>query len=308
MSSRAFGNSRAIGNSRYTERSIPCSAPTLPMSSLSSTPSITAPIGLYDSGVGGLSVWQAVHQTLPAESLIYIADTAHVPYGEKSRHAIVARARILGDFFRQQGVKAIVVPCNTATAAAIGVLRTEHPDIPIIGIEPAVKPAAQLSHKQCIGVLATTGTLSSPRFRQLVEREAETCKVLLQPCPSWVMAVERGELNGPATRQLVAEKVLPLLEAGADVLVLGCTHFPFLLPALREVVGPDLPILETGQAVTCQLQRQLAHYQWLQTPASTPTTPNLRFLSSGDPERLRQIGSQLLGLNIHTEQLAAAYC
>lgn len=266
----------------------------------------TAPIGLYDSGVGGLSVWHAVHQRLPQESLIYVADTAYVPYGEKSRHAIVARALALGRFFRSQGAKAIVVPCNTATAAAIVPLRAAHPDIPVVGIEPAVKPAARLSRTGRIGVLATTGTLASPRFRQLVEREAGHCQVLLQPCPAWVLAVERGELSSARTRRQIAAMVLPLLDQQADVLVLGCTHFPFLLPALRDLLGPDFPVLETGPAVAQQLARQLAEHHTLQ--ANTNLAANLQFFSSGNPSQLSRVGTALLGKPVTGLPLPPAYC
>lgn len=268
----------------------------------------TAPIGLYDSGVGGLSVWQAVRARLPTDALIYVADTAHVPYGEKSRHSIVARALTLGRYFRSQGVKAIVVPCNTATAAAITTLRAHHPDIPVIGIEPAVKPAARASRSGRIGVLATTGTLASPRFRQLVAREAGACEVVLQPCPTWVMAVERGDLDSPATDRLVAAMVEPLLRQGVDVLVLGCTHFPFLMPRLRRLVGPDMPILETGDAVARHLQRQLSAHGTDRPLDPNSATPSLRFLASGNPRQLAQVGSQLLGLPVHAEALPAAVC
>ncbi|MCK9513593.1 MAG: glutamate racemase [Pigmentiphaga sp.] len=264
-----------------------------------------APIGLYDSGVGGLSVWQAVRAELPAERLIYVADTAHVPYGEKSRHAVVARAEVLGEYFRGEGVKAIVVPCNTATAAAITQLRERHPGIPVIGIEPAVKPAARLSRSGRIGVLATTGTLASPRFRQLVAREAETAEVMLRPCPEWVMLVERGELHGSSTRRAVAEVLEPLLAARADVLVLGCTHFPFLRKVLRQVAGPDIPILETGPAVAKQLRRQLEAHGTLH--AGPAAASGHRFLASGDPTELSRVAGLILGQAVAAEALPTIY-
>ncbi len=254
-------------------------------------PEADRPVGLYDSGVGGLSVWQAVRTALPAERLIYVADTAHVPYGDKSRHTIIDRALALADYFRHRHVKALVVPCNTATAAAIAVLRDRHPDLPIVGIEPAVKPAARLSRSGHIGVLATTGTLSSLRFRQLIEREAGSARVMLQPCPEWVAAVEAGHVADAHALQVVQRALAPVLAAGADVLVLGCTHFPFLITPIRQCVGNTMPVLETGTAVARQLQRLLADRGILRQGGDAGLG---EFLASGDPQQLACVGARLL--------------
>ena len=215
-----------------------------------------APIGVYDSGVGGLSVLPAIRELLPADDLIYIADAGHLPYGEKSPFYVVERAWRISDYFLSRGVKAIAIPCNTATAAAAAVLRDKHTDLPIIGIEPAVKPAARLTRSGVIGVLATTGTLLSAKFQQLVRREAPGKQVLLKACPGWVDLVEQGASPEDA-RRIVFEPIDDLLAQGADVLVLGCTHFPFLVDLVRERVGPDFPVLETGLPFALELRRQL---------------------------------------------------
>src|SRR5690606_1973626 len=194
--------------------------------------SAAAPIGVFDSGVGGLSVLQAIRAELPNEHRIAVADSAYVPYGEKSRHTITARALAITDFFLARGAKAMAVPCNTATAAAIHTLRERHPQLPIVGIEPAVRPAARLTRHGVIGVFATTGTLSSARFQALVQREAPQARIVLRPCPEWVVAVEEGRVVATPSIDLVQPAVREVIAAGADVLVLGCTHFPFLREAI----------------------------------------------------------------------------
>jgi len=272
---------------------------------MSDLPLAQRPIGIYDSGVGGLSVLRDIRARLPADALIYVADAGYVPYGEKSRHAIVARAMALADFFVSQHVKAIAVPCNTATAAAINVLRERHPDLPIVGIEPAVKPAAKLTRSQVIGVMATTGTLASPRFRALVQREAPHARIVLQPCPSWVLAVEQGVVSGAQAEALVAPAVDAVLAEGADVLVLGCTHFPFLREAIAARAGADVPILETGDAVARQLQRVLQACGAQRQDDAPGTT---RFVTSGDPDVLAQVASHLLGESVTADVLPATYC
>ncbi len=262
-----------------------------------------APIGVYDSGVGGLSVLQAIRTCLPNEHLIYVADSAYVPYGEKSRHTIAARALAIAEYFQTRGAKALAVPCNTATAAAIHLLRERYPALPIIGIEPAVRPAAKLTQKQVIAVFATTGTLASTRFQKLVQREAPDSRIILRPCPEWVMCVERGEVAGPAAAALVAPAVKDVIAAGADVLVLGCTHFPFLIDAIRAVAGPTIPVLETSMAVARQLERQLRERSLLHERERA----QWEFFASGDPHALASVASRLLRTDIHAGHLPAPY-
>lgn len=237
-----------------------------------------APIGVFDSGVGGLSVVRAITELMPGESLLYVADTAHCPYGLQSVEYLRERALRISTYLQGEGAKAIVVACNTATVATIATLR-EHFSLPIIGIEPAIRPAAANTKSGVIGVLATAATLGSAHLTALIERHTEYHEVLTSACPGWVEAVEAGDLSSDATYALVQTHVQPLLSAGADTLVLGCTHFPFLRPLIEAVSGPDVHILETGLPVARQLQRQLVSHNLLAHGA----VPQHRFFSSADP-------------------------
>ena len=214
------------------------------------------PIGIFDSGIGGLSVLKEIHQLLPHENLIYVGDSAHAPYGNRTANYVRERSKAIADFLLDQGVKAIVIACNTATAEAATQLR-ETMDVPVIGLEPAIKPAAKLSKSGVIGVLATQRTIDSERLLGLTERYAQNKKVLAQACPGLVEQVEACKLNHPETKKLLNQYILPLLEQGADALILGCTHYPFLLPAIRKITGDDIKILETGKPVAEQLKRIL---------------------------------------------------
>lgn len=215
------------------------------------------PVGVFDSGLGGLSVLAEIRKLLPQESLLYVADSAHVPYGEKSQQEIIERSLLLSGFLLDQGAKALVVACNTATAAAVQVLRERWPALHVVGMEPAIKPAVQCSHSGKIGVLATTGTLRSARFAALLERYSTGVQVFTQPCPGLVEQVEAGELESETTKQLLAGFVQPLLDAGCDSLILGCTHYPFIRPLLRQLVDEDIAIIDTGEAVARRLRSLL---------------------------------------------------
>jgi glutamate racemase len=250
-----------------------------------------APVGVFDSGVGGLSVLGEIRTRLPRESLLYVADSGHVPYGEKSPEYIRERCRRIADFLLGEGAKALVVACNTATVAAVGELRERHPGLPIVGMEPAVKPAAAATRSGVVGVLATTGTLRSARFAALLDRFAHDVSVVTQPCPGLVECVEQGALDAPETRALLQSYVQPLLEAGCDTLILGCTHYPFLRPLLRELVPADVELIDTGAAVARQLERLLVERGLL---ASGPAQ-QARFWSSGDPLALQRVLPVLWG-------------
>lgn len=278
--------------------------------------SSTRPIGVFDSGVGGLSVLRHIRAALPAEDLLYVADSAHAPYGVKSPQFIEARALAIAEFLVARDAKALVVACNTATAAAISRLR-ERFDLPIVGMEPAVKPAAEATRSGVIGVLATSGTLESEKFADLVGRFGSRARVIVQPCPGLVEQVEQGDLAGPATRRLLEGFVAPLLAAGADTLVLGCTHYPFLAPLLRELAGPQVALIESGAAVARQLARRLAETDFSSdiTPASGhESSLNLRFpsaqrqgterfFSSGEPGLLEALLPRLWGGSAEVERL-----
>ncbi len=214
------------------------------------------PIGVFDSGLGGLSVLREIHKLLPHDDLIYVGDSAHAPYGDRSAKHVRNRSQKIADFLLDQGVKTIVVACNTATAEAAPQLR-ETMDVPIIGLEPAIKPAVNLSKSGVIGVLATQRTINSERLLGLTERYAKDKKVLAQACPGLVEQVEACEFRSDKTHDLLDQYITPLLEQGADALILGCTHYPFLLSEIRKITGHEITILETGKPVAEQLARVL---------------------------------------------------
>lgn len=244
-----------------------------------------APVGVFDSGVGGLSVLAEIRQLLPNESLLYVADSAHVPYGEKSPEFIRQRCREIAQFLLGQGAKALVLACNTATVAGAADLRELYPDLPIVGMEPAVKPAAATTRSGVVGVLATTGTLKSAKFAALLDQFASGVRVVTQPCPGLVEQIEAGDLDGPATRALLERYVEPLLAQGCDTLILGCTHYPFIKPLLRQLVPADVGLIDTGAAVAKQLQRLLTERNLL---AGQSDVKQL-FWSSADPQIMQAV-------------------
>ncbi|MGB4810926.1 MAG: glutamate racemase [Methylophilaceae bacterium] len=255
-------------------------------------------IGVFDSGVGGISVLQHIHALLPHENLIYVADSKNAPYGNKTPAEITQRCFALADFLIAKNVKALVVACNTATAAAIDALR-EHYAIPIIGMEPAVKPAAEASKNGIVGVLATTGTLKSAQFAALLESYGRNVKVVTQACVGLVECVERGELNTPNTKALIRQYCVPLLTEGADTIVLGCTHYPFVREAISEIVGKSISLIDTGAAVAKQLKRQLAESQLLMTETQLA---DVTFWTNSEASHARQVIEALWGKSTNVNQ------
>ena len=213
-------------------------------------------IGIMDSGVGGLTVMQHIHRLLPHEHLNYVADSQYAPYGSLSPESITDRCFTIADFLIEQNVKALVVACNTATAASIQLMRAKYA-LPIIGMEPAVKPAALASKNGIIGVLATVGTLKSAQFAALLTNYGQDIQVHTQGCIGLVECIERGEIHAASTKALIAEYCAPLLEAGADTIVLGCTHYPFVRDVIQGVVGGGVTVIDTGEAVAKHLQATL---------------------------------------------------
>ena len=248
------------------------------------------PIGVFDSGVGGLSVLREIRRLLPAESLLYVADSGYVPYGEQPSELILERSQRIAEFLLEQGAKALVVACNTATAAAVAQLRARYA-VPIIGMEPAVKPATLASRSGVVGVLATTGTLRSARFAALLDRFAGSVTVLTQPCPGLVECIERGELDTERVISLLTGYTRPLLDAGCDTLILGCTHYPFLRPVLERMLPADIQLVDTGAAVARQLQYKLGEFDLLaQGPSRTA-----QFWSSKGSQELQDVLPVLWG-------------
>lgn len=218
----------------------------------------SGPVGFFDSGVGGLCVHEAFARRLPHEDTVYIADTANCPYGNRSPDEITRLARRHVRALLARGCKMVVVACNTATAAAIDNLRATWPDVPFVGMEPAVKPAAMRSKSGVVGVLATQGTFSGRLYRETCARFARRTTVLTVVADEFVTLVERGEVSGPRAEAAVRARVEPLLAAGADHLVLGCTHFPHLKPLIEQVAAGRAKVVEPSDAVARQAERLLA--------------------------------------------------
>lgn len=236
-----------------------------PLPNLTQIQDTSQPIGVFDSGVGGISVLQHIHQLLPHEHLLYFADSRHAPYGSKTPQQIQSRCFEITDFLIAQGAKAIVVACNTATAAAIDAMRAQY-TLPIFGMEPAVKPAAEASKNGIIGVLATVGTLKSAQFAGLLESYGRNVEVVTQGCVGLVECIERGELNAEYTLNLLQQYCQPLLDEGADTVVLGCTHYPFLKKHIQRIVGDKVTLIDTGAAVAKHLQNRLSAMEMLSSP------------------------------------------
>jgi glutamate racemase len=262
------------------------------------------PIGVFDSGVGGLSVLKALRAELPHEDFVYVSDSANAPYGERPEAFVVARARGLTNHLldiQEPSIKALVVACNTATAAAIHVLRQDHPSLPIVGVEPALKPAVALSRTRRIGVMATRGTLASQKFKLLMDSLADQAEFVCQPCDGLADAIERHD-----TTQIIALCASYTgaigqfgLENGAiDTLVLGCTHYPFAGHYLRDLVGPDVHLVDNGEPVARQTRR-------VATPlADDGQVGQIRLFSTGDPMALTESTQRWLGLNTPVSSLA----
>ncbi len=217
----------------------------------------TAPIGIFDSGVGGLSILREISNLLPEEKFIYLADSAHCPYGIKPVAQIRERTLEVTQFLSELGVKIIIVACNSACVAGLDQVRTLFADIPVIGVEPALKPAHNLTRNGKIGVLATNLTLKGERFSTLIKKYGTGVTVFTQAAPGLVELVEAGAIDGYQTENLLRQYLEPLLAKAIDTLVLGCTHYPFLSPAIKKICGPEVLLLDTGKAVAKQTARVL---------------------------------------------------
>ncbi len=217
----------------------------------------SSPIGIFDSGIGGLSVLRAIRALLPAESLIYFADQGHVPYGPRPLAEVQAFSVAITRFLLGQGAKMVVVACNAASAAALHHLRETFPDVPFVGMEPAVKPAAEQTHSGVVGVLATPATFQGALYASVLERFANGVTVLQDTCPGLVGQIERGDLSGPQTRRILEKALRPMVAAGADTVVMGCTHYPFVIPLIEEIGGGRLRVIDPAPAVARQVKRVL---------------------------------------------------
>jgi glutamate racemase len=259
-------------------------------------------IGVFDSGLGGLSVFREIRRRLPDASLYYVADQAWVPYGARGEELIRRRARAIASFLTEHGADILVVACNTATAAAVPLLRETFSQ-PVVGMEPAVKPATAATRNGKVGVLATVGTLQSARFAALLDQFGAGIEVLTRACPGLVEQVEAAELDTEQTRMLVSQYVAPLINAGADTLVLGCTHFTFLRPLIQLTAGQDIQIIDTGAAVARRVA-QVAE----EVGAGFQRASGVSFWTSADPEIHAPALQKLWGERVQLGQLPIEYC
>ncbi len=246
-------------------------------------------IGVFDSGVGGLSVLRAIRAALPHEHLVYVADSGHAPYGDQSEAHITQRTLTVGNWLAEQGVKGITIACNTATVVAAKTLR-EQTHLPVVAIEPAIKPAVALTRSGVVGVLATRQTVQSAAVARLVELYGADKRILLQGCPGLVEQVERADLHSLETEGLLHQLITPLLEQGADTLVLGCTHYPFLRDTIQRVAGDGVTLLDPAEAVARELARRLANNGGLTTQAAPGS---VQFFTSGDVAQAQAVMSHL---------------
>ncbi|MGH8782514.1 glutamate racemase [Paraburkholderia sp.] len=261
------------------------------------------PVGIFDSGLGGLSVLRAIRTLLPAEPVVYAADSRYAPYGDRDDDFITDRTLAIGQWLVSQGAKVLVVACNTATAQSIAFVREKLP-IPLVGVEPGIKPAALQSKTRVAGVLATQVTLRSARFQGLLERYAADCRFLCQPGHGLVAAIERCDVDSAELRALLQSYLQPMLDAGADTLVLGCTHYPFLDATIRDIVGDRLELIDTSVAIARQLERVLDQHGLRAAPlADGETSPLPRLCSTSDGAHLQQLAATLLHLDAPVEHV-----
>lgn len=250
-----------------------------------------APIAVFDSGVGGLSVLRALWRQLPGQDILYLADQGHVPYGPRSLEQVRAFSFAVTDFLIAQGARLVVVACNTASAAALTELRAAYPQITFVGMEPAVKPAAQRTRSGVVGVLATPATFQGLLYASVVERFAAHVTVLPDTCPGLVTQIEAGDLDGPATRRILENSLQPMLAQGVDTIVLGCTHYPFVIPLIRSISGPGVEVIDPAPAVARQTARLLSAQG--QPPPSGRGQTTL--YTSGSLQALQDLLPRLLG-------------
>jgi glutamate racemase len=270
----------------------------------------TSPVGIFDSGVGGLSVIRSIWAELPDEDLIFLADQAHVPYGPRPLEEVRQFAKEITRFLLNQGAKLVVVACNAASAAALKHLRLTFPQTTFVGMEPAVKPAVEYSQSKVVAVLATPATFQGQLYASLVDRFAAGTQLLQHTCPGLVGQIEAGDLDGPSTRQILVNALRPMLAQGADTVVLGCTHYPFVIPLIQQIVGPAVRVIDPAPAVARQVRRALESQDLCHpspiydshTPEKTPSA-RTRFLTTGDAPRLKAALIHLLGVEAKTARI-----
>lgn len=241
------------------------------------------PIGIFDSGIGGVSVLRAIRELLPGEDLIYFGDSANLPYGEKSLDEIRRLSEAVTDFLLEKKCKLIVIACNTASAAALRHLRSIHPEVNFVGMEPAVKPAAEQTQSGVVGVIATTATIQGELFASVVERFAQSVTVLRQPCPGLVQQIEAGKLETPDTEKMLRGWLEPMMEKNIDTLVLACTHYPFVMPLLKKILGEKVRVIDPAPSVARQVKKVLGEKNLLNDEGG-----KVVYYTSGDAEKFKE--------------------
>jgi len=267
------------------------------------------PIGIFDSGIGGLTVLRAIHQLMPDEPLLYLADQAHVPYGPRRLEEVRHFSEVITRYLLDKGARLIVVACNTASAAALKYLRSIFPDVPFVGMEPAVKPATEHTRSGLVGVLATPATFQGELYASVVERFGQGVKLFQHTCPGLVAQIESGALESSETRRILEEALRPMLEQGIDTVVLGCTHYPFVIPLIQQIAGQGVRVIDPAPAVARQVQRLLVASNLLELDSRMKVDllqkPQhlLQIITTGDPARLESMLPGLLGEKAPVESL-----
>jgi glutamate racemase len=258
------------------------------------------PIGIFDSGIGGLTVLRAIHQLMPDEPLLYLADQAHVPYGPRPLEEVRHFSEAITRYLLGKGSRLIVVACNAASAAALKYLRSIFPEVPFVGMEPAVKPAVEHTRSGVVGVLATPATFQGELYASVVERFGQGVKLLQHTCPGLVAQIESGALKSNETRRILEEALQPMLKQGIDTVVLGCTHYPFVIPLIQQIAGPNVRVIDPAPAVARQVQRLLVAASFLdldqkiENEKPAMLSHLLRFTTTGDAARLESMLPDLL--------------
>lgn len=248
-------------------------------------------IGVFDSGVGGLSILIALRSLMPAQPVLFVGDQAHVPYGPRPLAEVLSFSHAITQFLLDQGAEVIVVACNAASAAALQPLRKIYPHIPFVGMEPAVKPAAEQTNSGVVGVLATPATFQGALYASVVERFAADVTILQSTCLGLVQQIEDGNMQGAETRKILEDALFPMMEAGLDTVVLGCTHYPFVIPLIQSIVGEGVRVINPADAVARQTRRLLQQHATL-APSTQPVSPQL--FTTGSALHLQQLAQQLI--------------
>jgi glutamate racemase len=258
------------------------------------------PIGIFDSGVGGLSVARVIHSQLPSVSTIYLGDQAHVPYGSRSIEQVRAFSEEITRFLLGQDARLIVVACNAASASALHHLRQHFPDIPFVGMEPAIKPAAENTRSGVVGVLATPATFQGELYASVVERFAKDVTIMQSTCPGLVAQIEAGKLDDPATIAILRNAIEPMLEKGIDTIVLGCTHYPFVIPQIKRIAGNAVRVIDPAPAIARQTARLLQERGWL---VNSETIGRRDYFTSGELDKFEVLAANLIGRPIKAQKV-----